>query len=112
MTDKEIIEHLKTEYPQIANAYQEIVKEQFLLFAKKHLDYGMTNIAAGTLLQTPEEVNFAMTGLWYRINDKINRWKNLLMGNKANNEPLKDTYQDIVNYGIIAQIVERSDWKK
>jgi len=34
------------------------------------------------------------------------------MGNKANNEPLKDTYQDIVNYGIIAQIVERGDWKK
>ena len=29
-----------------------------------------------------------------------------------NNEPLIDTYQDITNYGIIAQLVERGLWKK
>ena len=32
--------------------------------------------------------------------------------NTANNESLIDTYQDIVNYGIIAQLVERDLWKK
>jgi hypothetical protein len=31
---------------------------------------------------------------------------------KVNNEPLIDTYQDITNYGIIAQLVERGLWKK
>jgi hypothetical protein len=66
-----------------------------------------------TLLATEEERAFALTGLWYRISDKISRWKNLLISNRAiNNEPLTDTYQDIVNYGIIAQLVERGLWKK
>ena len=106
-------EILKEEYPHIYAGYMAIVEEQFELFSKKHLDYGMANISAGTLLATEEERAFALTGLWYRISDKISRWKNLLINNKRiNNEPLTDTYQDIVNYGIIAQLVERGLWKK
>ena len=106
-------EILKKEYPHIYNGYMAIVEEQLELFSKKHLDYGMANISAGTLLATEEERAFALTGLWYRISDKISRWKNLLINNKRiNNEPLTDTYQDIVNYGIIAQLVERGLWKK
>jgi len=106
-------EILKKEYPHIYNGYMAIVEEQLELFIKKHLDYGMANISAGTLLATEEERSFALTGLWYRISDKISRWKNLLINNKRiNNEPLTDTYQDIVNYGIIAQLVERGLWKK
>jgi hypothetical protein len=106
-------EILKTEYPHIYNGYMAIVEEQLELFSKKHLDYGMSNISAGTLLSNQEERAFALTGLWYRISDKISRWKNLLINNKQiNNEPLTDTYQDIVNYGIIAQLVERGLWKK
>ena len=106
-------EILKTEYPHIYSGYMAIVEEQLELFSKKHLDYGMSNISAGTLLQTEDERAFALTGLWYRISDKISRWKNLLINNRQiNNEPLTDTYQDIVNYGIIAQLVERGLWKK
>ena len=106
-------EILKKEYPHIYNGYMAIVEEQLELFSKKHLDYGMANISAGTLLATEEERAFALTGLWYRISDKISRWKNLLINNqRINNEPLTDTYQDIVNYGIIAQLVERGLWKK
>ena len=106
-------EIIKKEYPHIYNGYMAIVEEQLELFSKKHLDYGMANISAGTLLSTEEERSFALTGLWYRISDKISRWKNLLINNKRiNNEPLTDTYQDIVNYGIIAQLVERGLWKK
>ena len=106
-------ETLKKEYPHIYSGYMGIMEEQLELFSKKHLDYGMSNISAGTLLATEEERAFALTGLWYRISDKISRWKNLLINNKRiNNEPLTDTYQDIVNYGIIAQLVERGLWKK
>ena len=106
-------EILKSEYPHIHAGYMAIVEEQLELFSKKHLDYGMSNISAGTLLATEEERAFALTGLWYRISDKISRWKNLLITNQVvNNEPLTDTYQDIVNYGIIAQLVERGLWKK
>ena len=58
-------------------------------------------------------VEFAHKGLWYRLSDKVNRWKNMIINNRnANNEPLIDTYQDITNYGIIAQLVERGLWKK
>ena len=66
----------------------------------------------GTNLDTPDEVEFAMTGLWYRLSDKINRWKNMIIsGRKAQNETLIDTFQDVTNYGIIAQLVKRGLWK-
>ena len=121
MSDREIMnaknppsarEILKNEYPTIYNGYEEIMNEQFELFAKKHLDYGMHNVSAGTNLDTADEVEFAMTGLWYRLSDKINRWKNMIIsGRKAQNETLIDTFQDVTNYGIIAQLVSRGLWK-
>jgi hypothetical protein len=122
MSDREIMnaknppsarEILEREYPTIYNAYQDIVDEQFELFAKKHLDYGMGNVSAGTQLVNQKETDFAMTGLWYRLSDKINRWKNMIITNrKAQNETLIDTFQDITNYGIISQIVYKGKWKE
>ena len=106
-------EILKKEYPTIYNGYLAIMEEQLELFSKKHLDYGMHNITAGTLLQTEDERTFALTGLWYRMSDKINRWKNLIIKNRgAQNETITDTFQDICNYAIIAQLVEKDQWKK
>jgi len=106
------VDILKKEYPTIYEGYQQIVEEQFELFAKKHLDYGMHNVSAGTNLETDDEVEFAMTGLWYRLSDKINRWKNMIIsGRKAQNETLIDTFQDVTNYGIIAQLVSRGMWR-
>ena len=105
-------EILKKEYPIIYNGYKDIIDEQFELFAKKHLDYGMHNVSAGTNLENADEIEFAMTGLWYRLSDKINRWKNMIIsGRKAQNETLIDTFQDVTNYGIIAQLVSRGMWK-
>jgi hypothetical protein len=105
-------EILQDEYPTIYNGYQSIIDEQFELFAKKHLDYGMHNVSAGTNLDNDTETEFAMTGLWYRLSDKINRWKNMIIsGRKAQNETIIDTFQDVTNYGIIAQLVQRGMWK-
>ena len=119
MNDKKVttqvsaVEILKKEYPTIYNGYTQIQSEQLELFAKKHLDYGMHNITAGTQLATEDEIGFALTGLWYRISDKVNRWKNLLINRRSvQNESLMDTYQDLANYGIIAQLVARGMWKK
>src|SRR6056300_1162916 len=104
---------LKEEYPTIYSGYMAIVEEQLELFSKKHLDYGMHNITAGTSLSNEEERSFALTGLWYRSEEKINRWKNLIINNRGvNNEPLSDTFQDICNYAIICQLVEKDKWKK
>jgi hypothetical protein len=110
--NKKASEILKKEYPTIYNGYMAIMEEQLELFSKKHLDYGMHNITAGTSLANEDERSFALTGLWYRISDKVNRWKNMIItGRKAQNETLIDTYQDLTNYGIIAQLVERGMWK-
>jgi hypothetical protein len=49
------------------------------------------------------------------MNDKMNRLKNLvLLGNKnpLNNEPTMDSWIDLTNYGVIAQIVSKGKWKK
>ena len=106
-------EILKEEYPTIYNGYMAVMEEQLELFSKKHLDYGMHNITAGTSLGTEEERSFALTGLWYRMSDKINRWKNLIISSRVpNNETIIDTFQDICNYAIIAQLVEKDQWKK
>lgn len=112
-TELSVIDQLENEYPTIANGYKKIIREQYELFAKKHLDYGLTNVSAGTQLSNDEEKQFALTGLFFRLNDKVSRWKNLIVTKQvAKNEALTDTYQDITNYGIIAQLVERGLWKK
>ena len=64
-------EIVKKEYPHIYAGYMAIMEEQLELFSRKHLDYGMHNITAGTSLATEDEREFALTGLWYRISDKI-----------------------------------------
>lgn len=106
------VEELEKLYPELSAEYKVIQQEQYELFAKKHLDYGPGNIAAGTNLENKFEVDFAMTGLWYRMSDKMNRWKNMIITNrKPENETLIDTFQDLANYSIIAQIVSKGKWK-
>ena len=105
---------LRKAYPEIAKAYERIQEEQYELFAGKMLDYGKGNISVGSNLDTEEEVHVAMTGLWFRINDKINRLKQLVLLRKDANvksESIKDTFQDLSIYGIIAQIVGNGKWK-
>ena len=108
------IEKLQKHYPDIAKEYEKITQEQYELFAGKMLDYGKGNISVGSNLDTEEEVHVAMTGLWFRINDKINRLKQLVLLNKKANvksESIKDTFQDLSIYGIIAQIVSNGKWR-
>jgi|TARA_B110000908_G_scaffold70563_1_gene85059 hypothetical protein len=112
-SDRKASEILKEEYPTIYHGYMSIMDEQLELFSKKHIDYGMGNISAGTQLINQDEIDFAMTGLWYRISDKVNRWKNMIITKrKPENETLIDTFQDLTNYGIIAQLVSKDLWKK
>ena len=49
------------------------------------------------------------------MNDKIQRLKTLLMGNRDNaveGEPMEDAYLDVSNYGIMATIVKNGKWGK
>ena len=70
------------------------------LLDAKQLDYGPLNISSEGLL-----------GLKTRLVDKIFRLKNLLENNREpNNESLADTFQDIVNYGLIGQQLIENTW--
>ena len=109
------VRQMEKEYPVIAEEFKEIMVAQYELFAAKMLSYGMGNISMGSNLETKDEVKFSLTSIWIRMNDKMNRLKNLvLLGNKnpLNNEPTMDSWIDLTNYGVIAQIVSKGKWKK
>ena len=110
-----IIEQMEKEWPEMTQEFKKIQREQYELFLHKQHDYGPGNISVGTQLQTEDEIHLSLTGLWFRMNDKIQRLKNLLMSGRENaveGEPLEDAYLDVSNYGIMATIVSRSKWGK
>ena len=114
-TDLTVVEQMEFEWPQLTAEFQKIQREQYELFLHKQHDYGPGNISVGTQLQTLEEVKLSLTGLWFRMNDKIQRLKNLLMSGKKNaveNETVEDAYLDVSNYGIMATVVSRGKWGK
>ena len=110
----EAINYIEENYPQTAKEFQRLQFEQWLLFCKKQMDYGPSNISMGTSLETDEEKRLSKIGLIVRINDKIQRLINLVVKNnrKAQNEPTIDAFKDLACYGIIAQIVEAGKWGK
>jgi hypothetical protein len=110
----EIVEEVEKLYPETTMEFKRILFDQYELFCKKQLNYGPSNISVGSNLETPEEIKVSLTGLWFRMNDKINRLKQLVvMGGKDSvGESVQDTYQDLSVYGIIAQIVKNGKWGK
>lgn len=112
ITDAESV--LENAYPKMIAEFKKIQKEQFDLFCKKQHDYGPGNISVGTQLQTDDEIKLSLTGLWFRMNDKIQRLKTMLMSGRkaAVEESMEDAYLDVSNYGIMAAIVARGKWGK
>ena len=113
--NKIIVELMEKEWPEMTDEFKKIQREQYDLFLHKQHDYGPGNISVGTQLQTAEEVHLSLTGLWFRMNDKIQRLKNLLMNKRKSaveGEPMEDAYLDVSNYGIMAIIVSRGKWGK
>ena len=111
----DIVTMMEQEWPQMTAEFRRLQREQYELFLHKQHDYGPGNISVGTQLQTPEEIQLSLTGLWFRMNDKIQRLKNLLMsgrGNAVEGEPMEDAFLDVSNYGIMATIVKNGKWGK
>ena len=100
-------------YPELTDEYKKIMMEQYILFCKKHRNYGTGNINVGTNLDTDGDVKLALTGLWFRMNDKIQRLRQLVINGEPDTvgESSVDTYQDLSVYGIIAQIVSQKKFK-
>ena len=103
------------EYPDLSQEFKQIQEEMYEMFARKHMDYGLNNIAlGGDILNNKEDKKFSLTGLCIRLTDKISRLKNLLVNGKnfVKGEGMEDTFIDIANYGIIGLLVGRDKWKK
>ena len=113
--DEAAVRVFEKEYPELSNEFKSIQKEMYNMFARKHMDYGLNNIAlGGDVVNNSEDKQFSLTGLCIRLTDKISRLKNLLINGKAfvEGEGIQDTFIDIANYGIIGLLVGRNKWKK
>ena len=110
-TAKEYCERL---YPNTTSEFKKILDEMYETFCKKQRNYGPGNISVGSSLESQEDVNIALTGLWFRKNDKIQRLKQLVVKGQPDEvgENIQDTYEDLSVYGIISQIVQRGKWAK
>ena len=111
----DVVSYMENKYPEMTKEFRTIQKEQYELFLHKQHDYGPQNVAVGSLLKTKEDIKLSLLGLWFRIQDKTERIKTLLMrddGNSVQDEPVVDSYNDISVYGIMAQVVSRGKWAK
>ncbi len=112
--EESAVEYCERVYPQTTEEFKNILDEMYVTFCKKQRNYGPGNISVGTSLETKEDVKLSLTGLWFRINDKVQRLKQLVVLGQPDEvgESIQDTYEDLSVYGVIAQIVQRGKWAK
>lgn len=92
-------------HPIIYDEFIKQQKEQLSLFATKHRKYGSVNLTGGL---TQFESLF---GLFFRMNDKLNRYKNIIQTeSETADETLEDTLNDLSNYANIARIILKKKW--
>src|SRR4030042_6748939 len=84
------------------DALSQVTDEMLKTFLKKHKNYGKANI-----------LDMGELGIAFRISEKFNRIKHLLMnGKKPTNECLDDSWIDIGVYAVIAILLRRNWFKK
>jgi hypothetical protein len=108
------VEYCESKYPEMTGEFKKILDEMYLTFCQKQRNYGPSNISVGTTLETDEDIKLALTGLWFRQNDKISRLKQLVVLGQPDEvgESISDTYEDLSVYGVIGQLVQRGKWAK
>jgi len=95
-----MLSKLKPEHEKIILDFFNAQIQALKLFRDKQYDYGPENIS-----------NFGDIGVLVRLNDKIERLKNLMFNNKeAHNESIIDTWIDISNYGLIGLMCAINIW--
>jgi hypothetical protein len=109
-----VVKEMEDKFPVMTAEFKRIQQAQYELFCAKQSNYGPDNISMGSSLERPEDRKLSLQGLFFRLNDKINRYKQMIMfGSKdAVGESLDDTFKDISVYGIIAQLVQSGKWGK
>jgi len=114
--NQKVVKAIEAGYPIMMKRFSDITKEQYELFCKKQYDYGCGNITLGGDLDNDEDRMFALTALVIRMNDKVNRLKNIIVKhrgeNAVDNETYMDAFKDLSVYGVIAQLVAEKVWGK
>ena len=88
---------------QFEQALEHIFLKGTALLVQKHKDYGPKNIA-----QSP---GGPLNGLRVRMWDKLARINHLIdSGATPENESLRDSFIDLMNYSAIAVMVLEGDW--
>ena len=111
------MEYCEKHYPKMMKEYKKVMWKQYETFCRKQRNYGPHNISVGTSLETEDDIKLSLTGLWFRLNDKIQRMANLILkqvkgsGPQVEGEKLEDTARDICNYGAILELLITERWK-
>ena len=57
------IKVFEKEYPELSKEFKQIQKEMYEMFAAKHMDYGLNNIAlGGDIVNNSDDKQFSLTG--------------------------------------------------
>ena len=109
-----VVAEMEKQWPEMTQEFKRIMFTQYELFCLKQSNYGPDNISVGSDLKTEQDKRVSLTGLWFRMNDKVQRLKQLVVLGKQDNigESTEDTFQDLSVYGIIAQLVSSGKWAK
>lgn len=110
----DIVAEMEQKYPEMTTEFKRIQYEQYRLFCRKQKNYGSNNISLGSSLEHASDIKFSLQGLWFRMNDKLMRYKEMIFFGSQDvvGESLQDTFQDISVYGIITQLVANKKWGK
>ena len=110
------MKEIEKSYPKMMKRFNQITDEQYKLFCRKQYDYGSGNITLGGDLDKEDDRMMALIALVIRMNDKVNRLKNIIVNHKGQNAVANETYldafKDLSIYGVIAQLVSEKVWGK
>jgi hypothetical protein len=110
-----VVSEIERVSPETVAEFKQIQHEHYQVFCLKHYDYGPNNITTGEDINTDTGKRIALSALIFRLNDKVQRLKHLILVKlqlETANESVSDSFLDISNFGIIAEIVKRGVWGK
>ena len=116
-TDEEklALQDMARRYPNMFRAIPMLQWDLFKTLAVKNKNYGAGNITmGGDIYNDPQAMQFAMTALSIRLNDKMQRFMNLVRTGEAgtSDETVMDTLLDMSNYALIGAVILTNNWGK
>jgi hypothetical protein len=98
------------EYSMLISNFTSNQRHQRDIFIQKNAKYGASNILEGDCAN-PNDVKESLWGLYFRMKDKLNRFKNMINATDSIDESIVDTLHDLANYANISIIVKNGQWK-